>query len=134
MLFVSKIIIKHSNSKFLHQFKCNICNSLYIGKTKRSLLFGQYEHLRLSVFTRKALKYLKKDAAGIRKHCHQMKKKISVDNFEIVGTVLNNFHVMLKESLLILKVKPCLNIGQESMPLYLFLIMILEMLLGNSIQ
>ena len=40
-------------------------------------------------------------------------------NFEIVGTIVNVFHLKLKQSLLILKMKP-LNIGQESMPLYLF--------------
>ena len=43
-----------------------------------------------------------------------------MDDFEIVGTSANNFHLKLKESLLILKIKPCLNIAQESMPLYLF--------------
>ena len=56
----------------------------------------------------------------LRKHCHQNEHRCSVDNFEIVGTAVNDFHLKLKESLLILKMKPCLNIAQESMPLYLF--------------
>ena len=43
-----------------------------------------------------------------------------MDNFEVVGTAANDFHLKLKESLSILKMKPCLNIAQESMPLYLF--------------
>ena len=43
-----------------------------------------------------------------------------MDNFEILGTAVNDFHLKLKESLLILKMKPCLNIAQQSMPLYLF--------------
>ena len=43
-----------------------------------------------------------------------------MDNFEIVGTAVNDFHLKLKESLLVLKMKPCLNIAQESIPLYLF--------------
>ena len=43
-----------------------------------------------------------------------------MDNFEIVGTAVNDFHLKLKESLLILEMKPCLNIAQQSMPLYLF--------------
>ena len=38
---------------------------------------------------------------------------------EIVGTAVNNFHLKLK-GLLILKMKPYLNIPQQSMPLYLF--------------
>ena len=34
-----------------------------------------------------------------------------MDNFEIVGTAVNDFHLKLKESLSILKMKPCLNIA-----------------------
>ena len=100
--------------------KAKNCNSVYIGKTKRHLLVRQYEHLGLSVFKEKALKYTEKDATAIRKHCHQNEHRCSVYNFEIVGTDVNDFHLKLKESLLILKMKPCLNIAQESMPLYLF--------------
>ena len=37
----------------------------------------------------KALKYTKKDAAVIRKHCHQNEHRCSVDIFEIVGTAVN---------------------------------------------
>ena len=40
----------------------------------------------------------------------------SVDNFEIVGTAVKNFHLKLKESFLILKMKSCLNIAQELIP------------------
>ena len=43
-----------------------------------------------------------------------------MDNFEIVGITVNDFHLKLKESLLILKMKPCLNIAQKLMPIYLF--------------
>ena len=96
-------------------------HSVYIGKTKRHQLVRQYEHLGLSVLTEKALlKYTGKDATTIRKHCHENKYCCSMDNFEIVGTAVNDFHLKLKESLLILKMKPCLNIAQQSMPLYLF--------------
>ena len=62
--------------------------------------------------------YTEKDATAIRKHCHQNKYCCSVNNFEIVGTAVNDFHLKSKEILLILKMKPCLNIKQESMPLY----------------
>ena len=43
-----------------------------------------------------------------------------MDNFEIAGTAVNDFHLKLKESFLILKMKPCLNVAQVSMPLNLF--------------
>ena len=111
---------KHINSKVLYKFKCNTCNSVYIGKTKRHLLVRQYEHLGLSVLTNKALKYTEKDATVIRKHCHQCEHYCTVDNFKIVGNATNDFYLKLKESLLILKMKPSLNIAQESIPLLLF--------------
>ena len=114
------ILPKHINSKVLYKFKCDTCNSVYIGKTKRHQLVRQYEHLGLLVLTEKALKYTGKDTTTIRKHCHENKHCCSMDNFEIVGTAVNDFHLKLKESLLILKMKPCLNIAQQSMPLYLF--------------
>ena len=103
----------------LYKFKCDNCNSVYIGKTKRYLLVCQYENLGLSVLREKALKYTK-DVTAIRKHFHDNEHCCGMDNFEIVGTAVNDFHLKLKESLSILKMKPCLNIAQESMLLYLF--------------
>ena len=91
-----------------------------MGKTKRHLLVHQYEHLGSSVLTKKTLNYIEKGATAIWQHCHQNEYRCSVDNFEIVGTAVNDFHLKLKESLFILKMKPCLNIAQESMPVYLF--------------
>ena len=101
-------------------YKYDTCNSVYISKTNRHLLVHQHEHLDLSVLTEIALKYTEIDATAIRTHCHQNEHRCSVDNFEIVATAVNDFHLKLKESLLILKMKPCLSIAQESMPLFLF--------------
>ena len=68
----------------------------------------------------KALKSTEKDATAVKKYCHQNEHRCSVDNFEIVGTAVNDFHLKLKKSLLILKMNQFLNIAQKSMPLYLF--------------
>ena len=114
------ILPKHINSKVLYKFKSDTCNSVYIDKTKRHLFVREYEHLGWSVLTEKVLKYTEKDATAIRKHFLEDKLRCSVDNFEIVATAVNDFHLKLKESLLVLKMKPCLNIAQESIPLYLF--------------
>ena len=91
------ILPKHINSKVLYKFKCDTCNSVFIGKTKLHLLVRQYEHLALSVQTEKAIKYTEKDATTIRKHCHENKHLSSMDNFEIVGTAVNDSHLKLKE-------------------------------------
>ena len=61
---------KYMNSRVIYRFKCNICNDVYIGETKRHFLVGEYEHLGKSILTEENLKYNEKDATGIRKHCH----------------------------------------------------------------
>ena len=113
-------IPKCLNSMLLYKFTCNTCNSVYIGKTKRHYLVRQFEHLGLSVFTNKALRYSDKDATAIRKHCHHQNHVNCTDNFKIMGNSVNNYFLQLKESLLILKLRPTLNVAKESMLLYLF--------------
>ena len=108
------------SSMLLYKFRCNTCNSVYIGKTKRHYLVRQFEHLGLSVFTNKSLRYGDKDATAIRKHCHHQNHANCTDNFKIMGNSVSNYFLQLKESLLILELKPSLNVAKESMPLYLF--------------
>ena len=81
-------IPKCPNSMLLYTFTCNTCNSVYIGKTKRHYLVCQFEHLGLSVFSNKALRYSDKDATTIRNS-------------------VNNYFLQLKESLL------CLQLDRE---------------------
>ena len=104
------------NSKVIYKFKCNICNDVYIGETKLHFHVREYEHLRKSILTEKDLKYTEKDATAIRKHGHAA----DTSCFSLVGNAANKYHLKLKESLLILKMKPSLNIAKDSMPLHLF--------------
>ena len=104
----------------LQKYKCDICNNVYNGKTKRHLIVRQYEHLTKSIATDKPLRYSDKDDTAIRKHCHSLSDLASIDNFSILGSAMNNHLLSLKESLLILKLKPSLNVAKESIPLYLF--------------
>ena len=104
----------------LYKYKCGICNNVYIGKTKRHLIVRQYEQLGKLIATDKPLRYSDKDAIAIRKHCHSQGHLASIDNFSILGNAKDNYHLSLKESLLILKLKPSLNVAKESVPLYLF--------------
>ena len=108
------------SSMLLYKFRCNTCNSVYIGKTKRHYLVRQFEHLGLSVFTNKTLRYSDKDATAIRKQCHHQNHVNCTDNFKIMWNSVSNYFLQLKESLLILELKPSLNVAKESMPLYLF--------------
>ena len=110
-------------SKFLYRYVCNGCNSVYIGKSKRHFLVRVYEHLGLSLRTGKKLTYnpSHNNNSGILDHincsnnCHG-----DINNFKIIGTARNDFHLLLKESLLIRKFKPSLNSRDTSIPLQLF--------------
>ena len=107
------------NSKVIYKFKCNICNDVYIGETKPHFLVREYEHLVKSILTDKKLKHTKKGAAAIRKHCHNHFHTADTSCFSLVGNAAKKYHLKLKESLLILKMKPLLNVAKESMLLYL---------------
>ena len=111
---------KYMNSKVIYKFKCNICNDVYIGETKRHFLVRGYEHLGKSILTEKNLKYTEKDATAIRKHCHNHGHTADTSCFSLAGNAANKHHLKLKESLLILKIKPSLNVAKESMLLHLF--------------
>ena len=108
------------NLKVVYKLKCNISNDVYVGETKRHFLIRQYEHLGKLILTEKPLIYNDIDAAAIRKHCHQNNHQADSSCFTLIGSASNNFHLKLKESLLILKLKQSLNVPKGSMPLYLF--------------
>ena len=80
----------------------------------------QYEHLGKSILTEKPSKYNDKDATVIRKHYHQNNHQADSSCFTLICGTSNNFHLKLKESLLILKIKPSLHVAKESMHVYLF--------------
>ena len=61
-----------------------------------------------------------KDATAVRKHCHQQNHPADLYYFSLIGNATNNYNLKLKESLVILKLKPSLNIAKEYMPLDLF--------------
>ena len=95
-------------------------NCVYIGKTKEHLLVREYERLGTSIFTSEALKYNEKDATAIGKRCYQHQDNSRLGNFQVLRNAVKNFHLQLKEPLLILKMKQSLKIAKESMLLYYF--------------
>ena len=95
----------------------NRSRHLKLAVTERSLRLND---LGKSIAADKPLRYSDKDATAIRKHCHSLDHLTSIDNFSILGNAMNNYHLSLKESLLIVKLKPSLNVAKESIPLYLF--------------
>ena len=71
------------------------------------------------IFADKSLKYNEEDTAAISKHCHHQQHVADLFKLTIFENALNNYHLKLKESSLILKSKPSLNIAKESMSLLL---------------
>ena len=107
-------------SLILYNYTCGTCNCAYIGKTKRHFIVREYEHLGLSILTNKSYTYRESTATSVGKHikvCHNNK---STEEFKIIGSAINNYELLIKESLLISKERPSLNVLKESFPLYLF--------------
>ena len=91
---------KYINSKVICKFMCNICNDIYI-QTKRHFLVHEYEHFGKSILTEKNLKYAKKYATAIRRHCYNHCHTADTSCFLLIGKAANKYHLKLKESLLI---------------------------------
>lgn len=114
-------VSREMDSLLLYQFTCDVCNSIYIGETKRHFLVRSLEHLGISLLTGKPLKYNEKNATAVEKHCNDNGHNCSINNFKIVGHASNKFHLRLKESLLISRVNPSIiNVQKKSVPLCLF--------------
>ena len=114
----------HLRSKILYRFKCDGCNSIYIGKSKRHFLVRAYEHLGKSFKTGKGFTYNPSctNNSAVLNHLNQSHGcTATLGSFDIVGSARNDFFLKIKESLLIKKIKPTLlNPNGQSIPLHLF--------------
>ena len=120
-MFVFKDKIpKYIKSSVIYQFTCSNCNVTYIGKTNRHFHVRICEHLGISRYTNKDLKYNKQSTTAVREHLRNCKHKASPDNFKIIGSDKNGFYLLLKESLSIFMDDPQLNKTLKSFPLELF--------------
>ena len=115
------IIPRDLKSLLLYEYKSGICNDAnYVGKTKRHFIARGYEHLGVSVSTNNKLKFNKNSATAVRAHIHDLDHASSLEDIKIIGSASNDFHLKIKESLLIHKFKPTLNTQGDSIPLLLF--------------
>ena len=100
-LFIFKDKIKkmlHSN--VVYKFKCNTCNNIYYGKTKRHFKVRACEHLGITPLTGKKVKSTKQKA--VFDHVVQTGHNASFDDFESLTKECDEFKLLLRESLLIL--------------------------------
>ena len=110
----------HIQSLVLYEYTCGSCNATYIGKTKRHFKKRMCEHLGISHLTGKNLKYNNKQVTNVRQHIHDMNHIGTFDNFKPLGYARNDFELLIKESLLITKLKPTLNKQIDKFKLELF--------------
>ena len=109
-------------SHILYKYTCNSCNAIYIGKTRRHYLVRAFEHLGISLRTHQKYTFnpANKNNSAILSHINCQKCVGDIDNFKIIGCATNDFHLKLKESLLILRHRPKINGAEKSIPLELF--------------
>lgn len=111
---------RNLKSRVLYKYSCSSCNTTYIGKSLRHFQVRYSEHLGISKLTNKAYTYNKKTSTTVRDHIHNCKHEGTPENFKIIGSAKNDYHLKIKESLNILREKPELNKTVKSFPLYLF--------------
>ena len=106
----------HSN--VVYKFSCGKCNATYYGETCRHLNIRAGEHSGISPLTAKKSKA--KATTPIKDHMLLCNHIVPLKDFKILASSNSEFHLKIKESLLIMCDKPELNRNEKSLPLYLF--------------
>ena len=94
-------------SNIICKFSCDRCNATYYDETCRHLSVRDGEHSGVSPLTGKKSKSKKSHI-------------VSIDDFKILATSDLDFHVKVKESLLISRDELILNQNETLLHLYLF--------------
>ena len=105
-------------SNIVNNFTCGSCNATYYGKTFRHFKTRASEHAGISHLTGKTTK--SNLSTAVKDHMLFCNHVVSFDDFSVLASGRCNFHLEIKESLLISRDKPELNKNVSSLPLYLF--------------
>ena len=105
-------------SNVVYKFSCGSCNAIYYGETCRHLGVRVGEHSGISPLTGKKSK--SKKSTAVKDHMLFCDHIVSIEDFKLLATSSSDFHIKVKESLLISRDEPILNKNETSLPLYLF--------------
>ena len=110
-------IPKVLRSCVVYSFKCRCCSASYLGQTVRHLHTRVSEHLGFSALTGR--KSCSPVMSSILLHLNSTGHTASLDDFQILSSCSSPDELLVRESLLISKYKPSLNIQGSSVPLLL---------------
>ena len=84
--------------------------------------YAFFEHLGTSLKTGKPFTYNPKNNnnTAVLNHLHKCDSNASISDFKIIGSASNDYHLRIKESLIIQRDDPLLNKSVKSIPLALF--------------
>ena len=105
-------------SNVVYKFSCGRCNATNYGETYRHLSVRVGEHSGVSPLTGKKSKC--KKSTAVKDHMLFCDHIVSINDFKVLATSDSDFHIKVKESLLISRGEPILNKNETSLPLYLF--------------
>ena len=105
----------HSN--VVHTFTCGRCSPTYYGETYRNFKIRVGEQSGISPLTNKWSK--SKKSTAVKDHMLICNQPVSFDDFKVLASSNSEFHLKIKESLLISRDQPVLNKNEASLPLHL---------------
>ena len=101
-----------------YKFSCGRCKATYCSKTCRHVSVRVGKHLGVSSLTGKKSK--SKKSTSVKDHMLFCGHNVSIGDFKTLATRDSDFHVKVKESLLISRDEPIIKKNETSLPLYLF--------------
>ena len=105
-------------SNLVCKFTCAGCKATYYGETCRHFKVRVDEPSRISPVTNKRSKSRKSTA--VKDHMLICEQPVSFEDFKVLVPSNSEYHLKIKESLLISRDQPVLNKNEASLPLHLF--------------
>ena len=103
--------------RLVYSFTCRCCSATYMGQTVRHLHTRVSEHLGVSPLT--GSKSSNPTMSSILSHLDSTGHSASLNDFKIISCCSSPDELLIRESLLINKLKPSLNLQGSSVPLLL---------------
>ena len=105
-------------SNIVYKFACGRCSATYYCETCRHFKVRVGKHSSISHLTNKRSK--SKKSTAVKDHMLMCDQPVSFDDFKVLASSNSNFHLKIKESLLISRDQPILNRNEAFLALYLF--------------